>query len=268
MSRTREVQSPWEKARRVKRILVIFFDIKEIVHKEWPGRPNSEFHILLWHFTATVWKCTKTSLRTLATTLLISFSPIEDKTEGLPFWHNWGGRDRIPGGDKHTHRTRPPGCILTISERPETAYTRGRGLLRGWWWPVGRKLVFDHITAPFPEIIALTRWQKLWMALCKPQGPSCSTPVRFFPQCRQVTARQWTKWRHTVLMFLLLFLLGWSKDSCILCKQKARCRVDNTSIIISFLNKFSPVYILPFYFFKDRYNGTRPSSSLKLDNMW
>jgi hypothetical protein len=32
-----------------------------------PGRPNSHFCILLWHFTVTAWECVKTSPQTLAT---------------------------------------------------------------------------------------------------------------------------------------------------------------------------------------------------------
>jgi hypothetical protein len=29
----------------------------------------------------------------------------------------------------------------------------GRRLLRGWWWPVGPKLVFDQMAAPVSEIM-------------------------------------------------------------------------------------------------------------------
>jgi hypothetical protein len=29
----------------------------------------------------------------------------------------------------------------------------GRGLLRGWWWPVGPKLVFEKMAAPVSEIM-------------------------------------------------------------------------------------------------------------------
>jgi hypothetical protein len=32
-----------------------------------PGRPNSQFHILMWCFTAIAWKCGKTTPRTLVT---------------------------------------------------------------------------------------------------------------------------------------------------------------------------------------------------------
>jgi hypothetical protein len=31
-------------------------------------------------------------------------------------------------------------------------HTRGRRLVRRWWWPVGPKLVFDQMAAPVPEI--------------------------------------------------------------------------------------------------------------------
>jgi hypothetical protein len=30
-------------------------------------------------------------------------------------------------------------------------HTCGRGLLRGWWWPVGPKLEVDQLAAPVPE---------------------------------------------------------------------------------------------------------------------
>jgi hypothetical protein len=38
-------------------------------------------------------------------------SPIEDKTERPPFWHNWGDWGRIAGCAEHPPRTWLPGCI-------------------------------------------------------------------------------------------------------------------------------------------------------------
>jgi hypothetical protein len=60
-------------------------------------------------------------------TLLFSVSPIEDKTEMLPYWHNWGDRGRVAGGAEH------PQCLHP-----------------GRWWPLGRKLIFDKMAAPVP----------------------------------------------------------------------------------------------------------------------
>jgi hypothetical protein len=42
---------------------------------------------------------------------------------------------------------------LEMAEALKTLNMRGRGLLRGRWWPVGPKLVFDQMAAAFPEII-------------------------------------------------------------------------------------------------------------------
>jgi hypothetical protein len=35
----------------------------------------------------------------------------------------------------------------------ESVHTHGRGLLRGWWWPVSPKLVSDQAAAPVSEIM-------------------------------------------------------------------------------------------------------------------
>jgi hypothetical protein len=45
------------------------------------------------------------------------------------------------------------GCIQKMAETLGTVHTRGRGLLGGWWWPVGPKLGFGRMAAPVPEIM-------------------------------------------------------------------------------------------------------------------
>jgi hypothetical protein len=42
---------------------------------------------------------------------LFSVSPIEDKIERLPFWHNWDDRGRIACDAEYSRITRLPGCI-------------------------------------------------------------------------------------------------------------------------------------------------------------
>jgi hypothetical protein len=101
----------------LRRRIKIHIVLRGLFTKNSPGRPNSQFRILLWCYA-------KTSSRNLTKknwllhhdntsyfisdffyqkqhgcrpppTLLFSVSPIEDKTERLPFWHNWGNRCRI-----------------------------------------------------------------------------------------------------------------------------------------------------------------------------
>jgi hypothetical protein len=54
----------------------------------------------------------------------------------LQFWHNWG--------------------ILVIEAKSQvllgTVHMCRSGLLWGWWWPVGLKLIFDKTPASVPEI--------------------------------------------------------------------------------------------------------------------
>jgi hypothetical protein len=38
-----------------------------------------------------------------------------------------------------------------MAEALGTVHARGRGLLRGWWWPVCLKLNFDQIAVPVPK---------------------------------------------------------------------------------------------------------------------
>jgi hypothetical protein len=74
-----------------------------------------------------------------------SVSSIEDKTERMPFWHNWGDTGRITGCAEHPQRM--------ISRMHLKDWGSRRGLLPWWRWPVGSKLVFDQMAAPIPEIM-------------------------------------------------------------------------------------------------------------------
>jgi hypothetical protein len=42
---------------------------------------------------------------------------------------------------------------LKLAEALGKMHTLGWGLLRGWWWPVGPKLVFNQVAAPVQEIM-------------------------------------------------------------------------------------------------------------------
>jgi hypothetical protein len=41
-----------------------------------------------------------------------------------------------------------------VAEALGKVHMHRRGLVWGWWWPVGLKLVFDQMVAPVPEIMA------------------------------------------------------------------------------------------------------------------
>jgi hypothetical protein len=76
-----------------------------------------------------------------------------DKTERPSLWHNWGRsrQDRRLCWTPSKNMTSR--MHLKNGRSTGNGACRRRGLLRGWWWPVGPKLVFDQMAAPVPEIM-------------------------------------------------------------------------------------------------------------------
>jgi hypothetical protein len=184
---------------------------------------NSQFRMPLWLFTATAWKCAKTSLWTLRTKELavasqqrtvslfllnqgifyqtqhdchphpcdFSVSPIEDKIERPTFWQLvWSRQTQATPEDPH--RTRLSECIWKkkMAEALGTVHTRGRGLLRGWWWPVGGStspgnygwlfVIFleEFVQKPQRRTFSLSfwlRWNVVWISYPLPVRVTFST---------------------------------------------------------------------------------------------
>jgi hypothetical protein len=140
MSRTRKSpSSPRPKKARhvqskVKSMLIIIFDIKRTVHKEFvlAGQTvNSTYCDILRRLRENVRKnwllhqdnapihtsffigefLTKNNMTVIPHSPYFSVSPIKDKTERPPFSHNCGDRVRIAGDAERPHRIWLPGCI-------------------------------------------------------------------------------------------------------------------------------------------------------------
>jgi hypothetical protein len=135
---------------KVKSMLIIFCDIKEIVHKEFllaGHRVNyayycdvsrrlhenvRRFRLELWRQKNWLLSHENSPARTSfighdvgkapwlsSPNLLYSVCPIEDKTERPPFWQHLGDWGRIAGGAEQPHRARLPGCIYKMAKRWE-----------------------------------------------------------------------------------------------------------------------------------------------------
>jgi ribosomal protein L20 len=132
---TRQVNS------KIKSILIIVFDLKGIVHKEFVLARQT---VSSAYYCDVLRRLRGNSVRTLATEKLavasrqrtvshslfhqgifnrkqmtavpppalpFSVSLIEVRTERPPFWHSWDDRGRIAGDAEHPHRTRFSGFI-------------------------------------------------------------------------------------------------------------------------------------------------------------
>jgi hypothetical protein len=63
-------------------------------------------------------------------------------------WSEQNRRRRWTPSQNTTSRTH-----FKMTEALGKVNTRGRGLLRGWRWPVGPTIVFDQMSAPVPKIM-------------------------------------------------------------------------------------------------------------------
>jgi hypothetical protein len=131
---------------------------------------------------ATAWKCAKTSSRTLVTKELVVASRqytswhlilqqgiVDQKQHDCrrsltqlawflrlnmpPFWHSFGDLGRIAWGAEQPYIIRLPGCIQKLTEGLGIVHTRGREVLRRWWWLIGWKFFLDLSATPVPKSI-------------------------------------------------------------------------------------------------------------------
>jgi hypothetical protein len=120
------------------------WDCSQTIH---PGRPNSQFCILLWHFMVTVWRCVKTLPQTLVISMtviphppyLLLFPRLKIKLKGRHFDTAKVIDAESQAALEHSHRTWIAGYIKKLAEALRTEHTHGKRLLWGWWLPVGLK---------------------------------------------------------------------------------------------------------------------------------
>jgi hypothetical protein len=162
-------------------MLFIFFDIKGIVHKEFilAGQTvNSTYccDVLQWlhdnmrRLCPELWQQnwllhhdnapSHTSFLTRNNMTIVPHppyfsrvSPIQDKTERLKFGDNWGDQAESQAVLNTTTEPDFQDAFKRMAESLGTVHTHVEGWLRGWWWPVSPKLVFDQVTASVPEIM-------------------------------------------------------------------------------------------------------------------
>jgi hypothetical protein len=85
-------------------------------------------------------------------TLLFSVSSTEVKTERLPFCHNQDDQGESQVVLNTLTENDFWDAFKKMTKALRMVHTHGRGLLWGWWWSVGPKLVFDQIDSTSPGI--------------------------------------------------------------------------------------------------------------------
>ena len=180
----------------VKSMLIVFSDIRGIVHKEFlpPGQTvNGKFYCeaMKWpregiqrkhpdkrknkwflhhdnapaHTSLVIWQFPTSKNITVIphhpirlTLPPVTFSIPQDEimAERALFWHDRGDPCRIRRGYLHTHIWEPPGMHEITENMLGSLYTCPRGLLQRRWWKLGVTVRNFYLMVKFPEFLGCT----------------------------------------------------------------------------------------------------------------
>ena len=178
----------------VKSMIITFFDVKGIVHKEYvpTGQTvNSGFNCdILWRMNENVWRChpklwreqtcllhhdnapSYTSILTqqflaknkmavipwFGTLWLLPISKNETEAERTPVWCQWGDTGRIAESARHSDRKRLPGSVPKMKKTVGPVSTCRRELFRGWRRPISIMVSFTIFTMSVRKILDTTSY--------------------------------------------------------------------------------------------------------------
>jgi hypothetical protein len=121
----------------------------------------------------------------------------------------------------------------------ESEHTRGRELLRWWWWPVGQKLVFDQMAAPVPEIMDGTIYIYIYSPVrifWLPRVEACKNTSTVVPASRKRRRSGNTVSDETV-MYCYWSSVTWPVNDCtvsnrpVFSSERAPYRKNNKAIV-------------------------------------
>jgi hypothetical protein len=96
-----------------------------------------------------------------------------------------------------------------MAETLRTVHKRGRGLLRGWWWEVGPKLVFDQMASPVPEIMDGSLYLKVRFEVRIKNTQNCNINYVSLPMYVNVNTVQWENKKTPLFATMFAWPLLW-----------------------------------------------------------